>query len=125
MKSFSYSVMYGTLVIFGFALVCSLIFSFILRFSSIEETSIQLPITIISFAALFSGGFISGKLAKQKGWLTGGLTGLIYSVTMILYQYLGYHSSFHWEQIVYHSCFLITAMMGGILGVNLSSDKRS
>ncbi|KAB7709205.1 TIGR04086 family membrane protein [Bacillus aerolatus] len=115
--------MYGTLVIFVFAAVCSLVFSLILRFSSLNESSLQLSITIASFLVLFSGGFISGKLSGKKGWLSGGATGLLYSAVMMMYQYLGYNTGFHWEQLIYHLCFIITAMMGGILGVNIYSRK--
>ncbi|OZI10243.1 TIGR04086 family membrane protein [Bacillaceae bacterium SAS-127] len=124
MKSFSYGVLYGTAVIFIIAILCSFVFASILRWSSLTETSVQLSITIISFIALFIGGLISGKLAGRKGWMTGGLTGLLYSLTMFSYQSLGYQAPFHWEQLVYHLCFIITSMMGGVLGVNLSSKHR-
>ncbi|MFK2824492.1 TIGR04086 family membrane protein [Bacillus sp. B190/17] len=123
MKPFSYGIMYGTAVIFAFAAVCSLIFSLILRFSSLTESSLLLSITIASFLVLFIGGFISGKLSGNKGWLSGGAAGLLYSIIMMLYQYLGHDSVFQWEQLVYHLCFIITAMMGGVLGVNVSSKK--
>ncbi|WP_259455582.1 TIGR04086 family membrane protein [Bacillus sp. PK3_68] len=123
MKPFSYGIMYGTIVIFVFAAVCSLVFSLILRFSTLNESSLHLSITITSFFVLFIGGFISGKLSGQKGWLSGGAAGLLYSLVMILYQYLGHDSVFGWEQLVYHLCFIVTAMMGGVLGVNMSSKK--
>ncbi len=125
MKSFSYGVMYGTAVIFIIAIVCSFLFSSILRWSALTESSVQFSITVTSFIALFLGGFISGKFAQSKGWMAGGLTGVLYSLTMFSYQSLGYQAPFHWEQFVYHSCFIITAMMGGILGVNLSGKRGS
>ncbi|KKB34553.1 TIGR04086 family membrane protein [Bacillus thermotolerans] len=123
MKSFSYGIMYGTLAIFVFAAACSLVFSLILRFSSLTEASLQMTITITSFIVLFIGGFVSGKLSGQKGWLTGGTAGLLYSLVLMTYQFLGYDAGLQWEQLVYHLCFIITAMMGGILGVNASSTK--
>ncbi|WP_338750368.1 TIGR04086 family membrane protein [Bacillus sp. FJAT-52991] len=124
MKSFSYGVMYGMVVIFIIAILCSFVFSSILRWSSLTESSVQFSITVISFIALFTGGFVSGKLSQRKGWMTGGLTGTLYSLTMVSYQYLGYQAPFHWEQLIYHSCFIVTAMMGGILGVNVSAKHR-
>lgn len=123
MKPFSYGIMYGTIVIFVFAAACSLVFSLILRFSSLTETSLQLSITIASFLVLFIGGFISGKLSGQKGLLSGGATGFLYSLVMILYQYLGHDAIFSLEQFIYHLCFIVTAMMGGVLGVNMSPKK--
>ncbi|KMY56218.1 membrane protein [Bacillus sp. FJAT-27231] len=122
-KPFSYGILYGTIVIFVFASLCSLVFSLVLRFSSLTEATLQLSITIASFLVLFIGGFISGKLSGNRGWLSGGATGLLYSLVMLLYQYLGHDSVFHFEQFVYHLCFIITATMGGVLGVNMSSEK--
>lgn len=101
----------------------SLIFSLILRFSSTQETSLQFIVTAVSFVTLFVGGFISGGKGKQKGWLLGGLTGLVYSLIIFLFQYLGYDRLFDVEQVVYHTCYILTAMMGGILGVNISTTK--
>jgi putative membrane protein (TIGR04086 family) len=77
-------------------------------------------VTIVSFLSLFIGGFMSGGKGKQKGLILGGLTGFIYSFSVFLFQYLGLDSLFTLEQTVYHLCYITTAMMGGILGVNLS-----
>ena len=71
------------------------------------------------------GGFISGGKGKQKGWMLGGLTGLLYSITIFLFQFLGLDQLFNFEQIVYYICYILIAMMGGILGVNLSENSRA
>ncbi|WP_084360952.1 TIGR04086 family membrane protein [Neobacillus fumarioli] len=124
-RSFGTSVLYGLIFIFAFAAICSLIISLILKFTSTRESSLQYIITVISFIALFGGGFLSGGKRKEKGWLIGGATGLIYSLIVFLFQYLGYDKLFDAEQIIYHICYILIAMMGGILGVNLSSNSRS
>ena len=100
-------------------------FFILLRFTSLQESSIQWVVTAISFIAIFAGGFISGGRGKEKGWLVGGLTGLIYSVIIFLFQFLGLDSLFNFEQIIYHICYILIAMMGGILGVNLGGNSRS
>jgi putative membrane protein (TIGR04086 family) len=114
---------YGLLFIFLFGIVSSVIFALILRFTSVREVSLQYIVTAVSFIALFGGGFLSGGKRKQKGWLIGGLTGLIYSVVVFLFQYLGYDRLFNVEQVIYHICYTLIAMMGGILGVNISSNN--
>jgi len=76
----------------------------------------------MSFIGLFGGGFLSGGKRKQKGWLVGGATGLIYSFIVLMFQYLGYDRFFDAEQVIYHICYTLIAMMGGILGVNLSGN---
>lgn len=124
-KSFGTAILYGLIFIFLFAALSSLIFSIILRFTSVREISLQYVVTAISFVGLFGGGFLSGGKGKQRGWLIGGLTGLTYSLIVFLFQYLGYDRLFTPEQFIYHVCYTLIAMMGGILGVNMSTTSRT
>jgi putative membrane protein (TIGR04086 family) len=116
-------VLYGVLAIFVLITLSSLIFSFILRYTNIQEHSISLIVTIISFIALFVGGFVCGGKGKEKGWLLGSLTGILYTFIIFLSQYLGYGNVFSFEQTIYHICYILTATMGGVLGVNILSGK--
>ncbi|WP_346728920.1 TIGR04086 family membrane protein [Lederbergia citrea] len=113
--------LYGVIAILLLAVISSLIFSLILHFTDTQEKSIRLLVTIISFFSVFAGGFICGGKGKQKGWLIGGSTGLLYSIIILMYQYLGHSSFFSMEQLIYHICYILTAMMGGVLGVNILS----
>ena len=124
-KKIGNAVLYGTISIFIFAIISSSIFAFILRFTALQETSIQYVITAMSFIALFIGGFIAGGKGQQKGWFLGGLTGFIYALFIFLYQFLGLDSLFNVEQIIYYVCYILISMMGGILGVNLSGKSRT
>lgn len=119
------SIIVGVGVIYVIAAICSLLFSLLLTFTSLQEAQVSLIITIISFVALFIGGFVAGGRGKEKGWLLGGLTGIIYTVINFLYQYLGHDMFLSSEQLIYHVCFIIIAIMGGILGVNLFGNHRN
>ncbi|MBS4217032.1 TIGR04086 family membrane protein [Bacillus sp. FJAT-49711] len=120
-KKLGASILYGVIAILLLGVVTSMIFSLILHFTETQEKSINLLITIISFFSVFAGGFICGGKGKQKGWLIGGATGLVYSLLILMYQYLGHSALFTPEQLVYHICYILTAMMGGVLGVNILS----
>lgn len=124
-KNFGSAILYGNVTVFLIAIASSLVFSLLLKFTSLQETSLQFVITAVSFIALFIGGFIAGGKGKEKGWLLGGLTGLIYSLVIFLFQFLGFDKLFDFEQIVYHVCYILICMMGGILGVNMSGSKSS
>jgi putative membrane protein (TIGR04086 family) len=124
-KKIGNAILYGTIAIFIFVIISSFIFAFILRFTSLQESSVKYIITALSFIALFVGGFIAGGKGKQKGWLLGGLTGFIYSLIVFLYQFLGLDSLFNFEQIIYHVCYILISMMGGILGVNMGGKSRT
>lgn len=122
-KNYGSAVLFGIIAIFVMLIVSSFIFSLILRFTSTQESSLGVITTAITFITLFAGGFIAGGKGKEKGWLIGGLTGIGYTLIIFLFQYLGYDSLFSMEQVIYHVCFILTAMMGGILGVNMSTPK--
>lgn len=117
------AVLYGVLAVFIVAAISSLIVSLLLKFTSVQESSVQYVMTSISFLSIFVGGFITGGKGKQKGWMIGGGTGLVYSLIIFLFQFLGYDSLFTFEQVIYHTCYIITAMMGGILGVNIAGGN--
>lgn len=117
------AVLYGLIAIFMMLITSSLFFSLLLRFTSVQESSLQYIITGVSFITLFAGGFISGGKGKQKGWFLGGITGLIYSVVIFLFAFLGTDQLFSMEQTIYHVCYTLICMMGGILGVNLSKGS--
>ncbi|KHD86858.1 TIGR04086 family membrane protein [Heyndrickxia ginsengihumi] len=117
------SIVYGIITIFVLLSISSLIISLILRFTDVTENSISIIVTVISFITLFIGGFICGGRGKKKGWLLGSLTGIIYTFIVFLVQYLGYDELFSLQQIIYHICYIATATMGGILGVNLTSGN--
>nr|WP_259549505.1 TIGR04086 family membrane protein [Heyndrickxia oleronia] len=121
-KKLGTSLIFGVFSIFVLITISSVIFAFILRFTELQEGSIKLIVTIISFIALFIGGFICGGKGQQKGWLSGGLTGIVYTFIIFLFQYLGYEKLFTSEQTIYHICYILTAMMGGVLGVNMTSS---
>lgn len=122
-KKLGSSILYGMITIFLLLIVTSFFISIILKFTSVQESSMQFVVTAISFITLFIGGFISGGKAGQKGWLLGGSTGVAFSLVIFLFQFLGYDSLFSMEQIIYHSCYILTSMMGGILGVNMTNKS--
>ncbi|PLT35233.1 TIGR04086 family membrane protein [Bacillus sp. V5-8f] len=118
------AILYGVSTIFILFIITSLIFATLLRFTNITESSLAYVIMAGSFITMFIGGFISGGKGKKQGWMLGGGTGLLYMLIVLSYQYLGNDSLFSLREWIYQGCFVITAMMGGVLGVNLSSGSR-
>ncbi|WAA11565.1 TIGR04086 family membrane protein [Fervidibacillus halotolerans] len=118
-----HSVFYGLGTIYAIAALFSLLFSLLLRFTSLQESEISYGITFISFVALFAGGLIAGRKGKEKGWLLGMFTGLSYTVINFSFQYLGFDSAFTVEQMIYYSLFILTTIVGGIIGVNSIGNR--
>lgn len=119
----SVAIIYGVTSIFILAIVASFIFSILLRFTTLTESSLSLVMMIVSFFSLFIGGFISGGKGKKQGIVLGGGTGILYLAIILLFQYLGHDSLLTAKQWIYYVCFLITATMGGILGVNMKGGE--
>jgi putative membrane protein (TIGR04086 family) len=114
----------GLAAILLLIMISSLVLSLLLRFTGLTESSLKWVTMGISFLTLFVGGFISGKKGQSKGWLLGGGTSLLFSFLVFLVQYLGYQSTFNSSQYMYHGIFLALSMIGGIMGVNLSSHHQ-
>ena len=118
------AIIYGTVSIFILAVIFSLIFSLLLRFTSLTESSISYLILILSFISIFIGGLISGGKGKKQGWILGGGTGLLYTLIILAFQYLGFDQTFSSREWIQSLCYILVCMMGGILGVNLSGGKE-
>ncbi len=70
-KQFGLAVLHGLIAIFLLEIVSSLIFSLILKLSSVQESGLQVIITAASFISLFAGGFISGGKEKKRAGCSG------------------------------------------------------
>ncbi len=66
--------------------------------------------------------FVGEKESKKAG-LLGEQQGLCTVSLFSLYQYLGHGALFSLEQTIYYICYILTAMMGGVLGVNILGDS--
>lgn len=117
------AILYGLITIFIFAVTISLFFSFLLKFTSLQESNVAWIILALSFLALFIGGFVSGGKGKEKGWILGATTGGGYTLIIFLFQYLGSDSVFTLHQLLFHLGFIAVATLGGIIGVNVSGER--
>ena len=110
---------------FCVALLAVVIFALYLKAYYVQESGLQIVITSVSFISLFVGGFISGGKGKEKGWLLGGATGLIYAQSLFFYFNILAMTKCLLRTGHLSACFILVAMMGGILGVNLTTIKNS
>ncbi|MFC0522483.1 TIGR04086 family membrane protein [Pontibacillus salicampi] len=118
------ALMYGWIAIFILMTVSSLILAIILRFSEMTESTLQWTTLVIGLLTLFAGGFISGMKGKEKGWLLGVLTGAGFTLIVLLFRYLGYEEGMGLTQMLYHSGYVAIALLGGMIGVNMSSSTQ-
>mgnify|MGYP001420572424 CR=1 FL=1 len=119
------AVLYGLLFIFVIIVAVGFILSLILQFSSLTEQSLQWVTAAVTFVALFVGGFIAGGKGKEAGWVLGGITGLGFVIIVFLIQFLGFNTGYELTQLLHHIAYILTATIGGVIGVNLSSKSAN
>src|SRR5690625_3816023 len=115
---------YGWMAVLIHVLIFALFTSLILQFITITELTLTYVTFSIDIIALFIGGFIAGLKGKGKGWLLGAITGIGFTLFTFMVQYLGFNGSFTFQQIIYHSSFILAAIAGSVIGVNLVTVKN-
>lgn len=114
------ALMYGWIIVFGFIFIASLLLALLLRFTTFNDPTLSWLAFAVGLIALFFGGFVAGIKGKAKGWVIGGITGIGFTLLTFFVQYLGYHQGFSLEQSLHHSGYILAALFGGVIGVNIA-----
>lgn len=115
----------------GFAFVYILASMFILTFiitllsyanvMSDKTTSIfKIAIPIIS---LFIGGFYMGKRSRKAGYLEGLKIGAIFSLFLIIFNFLGLDNSFKAKYFLFYLILIATSVLGSMIGINRKKSE--
>lgn len=76
-------------------------------------------IQMLSYIGVWFGGLFAGKRAKQKGWLVGGITGLIYGSTFMLLSGGITAEQGNTSPMLRVVLTFLAGAFGGVIGVNL------
>ncbi|ARI76953.1 TIGR04086 family membrane protein [Halobacillus mangrovi] len=118
---------YGVGSIFILMIVFSGILALLLRFTNMEYQTLNQMALIAGISILAFGGMLAAYKGEQKGWLSGGMTGLIFVSAMVLFQVIFENQWVSLPQLSYFGGLLVAAWLGGMIGVNLprrSAAKR-
>lgn len=118
------ALMYGWITVLGLVFIASVILALLLRFTTFNEPTLSWVTFIVGLVCLFIGGVVAGMKGKAKGWIIGGITGIGFTLFIFLIQYLGYKQMFSLEQFLHHVAYIIAALLGGIIGVNIGKDNN-
>ncbi|GAK05247.1 hypothetical protein JCM19037_3729 [Geomicrobium sp. JCM 19037] len=100
----------------------SLILATILRFSSFTEQSLGAVTIAITLTITFIGGLVAAIRAGSKGWLFGLLAGVSFVLLALSIQFLGYGTPVVMSQLIVFSLCIVTALIGGMIGVSIRSS---
>lgn len=123
--SFLRAILFGWITMALSLFVTTTLLAIMIRFSSIKEITILTVSIIIAFATLFIGGLVAGLKGKANGLIIGLFTGGGFTLVTFLVQFLGYNDLFSLKQLLFHSAYIVTAVIGSIIGVNFIQFKQS
>jgi len=117
--------LYGWIVVLGLILISSIILAVLLQFTAFNDPTLSWVAFGTGLVSLFIGGMIAGIKGKAKGWVIGGITGIGFTLFIFLVQYLGYQQGFTMEQSLHHLGYILAALLGGVIGVNIIGEPIS
>lgn len=110
----------GQLTLWSILLLGSLFTSLFMHYSSISLSSTLPTITFaLNGCGLLVGGFVAGRKSSGKGWLYGGMQGIIYSCTLLFISFLAFDSGMRINPLLFSTFSFGVSAIGGILGINM------
>jgi len=123
--SFFRAILYGWVTVLVLLIVTTVLLALVVRFTNISETTLATISLIIALLSLFIGGLFAGLKGEANGILLGVLTGGGFTFFTFLVQYLGYDAFFTLKQLAFHLAYILSAVIGSIIGVNLVQQKQT
>ncbi|NLN07823.1 MAG: TIGR04086 family membrane protein [Firmicutes bacterium] len=110
----------GVLYAYLLTLVLFLIFSALIQYTSLTEAILPYTVYATSLVAIFAGAAYVTSRLQVKGWLNGGLTGIIYLAGLVILALIvlpdfSLDASYMAKTVL---AFLAGAA-GGIFGINM------
>lgn len=116
----SINILKGLLVCYIVTIVFILIFSALLTYTKVKENSIPMLNTITMISSISLGAIYSTIKIKEKGWLHGGIVGILYYVVLLI---LNYTFAKPFTMDIYSISKLLISLgagvIGGMIGINL------
>lgn len=118
-KKLSVAIGFGIVTLLILACVASMLIALLLKFTNINEGTLNITLFVLAILSTFVAGFIAGIKAHGKGWLVGLTTGLTFTILVFLVNYLGFSHALSTSQLLYQLALMGASTIGGIFGVNL------
>ena len=115
------NILKGTIISMLLTLILLTIYSALLSFTNISENTITPVVLVMTGISILIGSSMSSIHIKKQGMLNGGLVGLIYMLFIYILSSIflaGFEINLNCILMI--TTGVITGMLGGIVGVNLS-----
>ena len=109
---------FSFLYIIGTLLISTFIITFLNYFNIISDKVISIFKILIPILSLFVGGFYIGKRSINKGYLEGLKLGLIFSIFLLIFNFLALSNSFKLKYLLFYLIIITSSILGSMLGIN-------
>ncbi len=106
------------LLAYGITVVFIFIFSLLLTFTNLSESKVPLLNALIMVVAIAAGSIYGARNIKEKGYIVGGVIGIIYYLILILLNFLFLNSFSLMFSITRLVISFIAGAVGGMIGIN-------
>jgi len=114
LKKLSLSFIY----IIGSILILTFITTLLSYFNILNNKITSIIKIIIPILSMLIGGFYMGKNSLKKGFLEGLKLGSVFSLILIIFNYLAFNNSFKFKYILFYIILIITSILGSMIGIN-------
>ncbi|GAA0442581.1 TIGR04086 family membrane protein [Lentibacillus halophilus] len=119
------ALLYGWIAVLGLMFVTSIVIALLFQLTAMDQNVLSWVTLTAGLIILFIGGITAGVKGKEKGWAIGAATGLGFTLFIFLIQFLGYQQTFSTAQSINHAGFILAALVGGVIGVNMVKGEQS
>ena len=106
------------LYIIGSILILTFLTTLLSYFNILSDKVTSIIKIIIPIIAMLIGGFYIGKRSLKKGFLEGLKLGGIFSLILIIFNYLAFDNSFKFKYILFYIILIISSILGSMIGIN-------
>jgi putative membrane protein (TIGR04086 family) len=120
------TIIMGILVSYAITLPITAVFAYILMFTDFPQKYLPTAVIITTLLSIVIAGWVSTKNVKSKGWLNGGIVGIVYVLILYLVSSVVYRDfSVNMHVVTLFFIGILTGSIGGILGINLRREPRA
>ena len=109
---------FSFLYIIGTILIVTFIITLLNYFNIISDKVISIFKILIPILALFIGGFYIGKNSASKGYLEGLKLGALFSIFLLIFNFLAFNNSFKLKYILFYIIIITACILGSMIGIN-------
>ena len=115
---------FSFLYIIGTILISTFIVTFLNYFNIISDKVISIFKILIPIISLFVGGFYIGKKSENKGYLEGLKLSLIFSIFLLIFNFLALSNSFKFKYLLFYLIIIISCVLVSMIGININKKNQ-